>query len=94
MLDFPGVIDAETVGQLDLIQRILEQLQLVAVMPGPRQLMFVEDAEFHGPRFLIALSPSCGLALSASLCAAVSKAAKMLLKRASTNSRISGWVTM
>ena len=47
MLHLPGVIDAELVGEFDLIERVLKQLQLVAVIPRPRQLMFVEDAEFH-----------------------------------------------
>ncbi len=48
MLDFPGVVDAEFVGELDLIERILEQLQLIALFPGTRQLMLIEDAELHG----------------------------------------------
>ena len=48
MLDFPGVIDAEPVGEFDLVERVLEQPVLVAVVPRPRQLMLVENAEFHG----------------------------------------------
>ena len=47
MLHLPGVIDAETVGQFDLIQRVLKQLQLVAVMPGARQLMLIKNTELH-----------------------------------------------
>ena len=47
MLHFPGVIDAELVGQFDLVERVLEQLELVAVLPRTRQLVLVEDAEFH-----------------------------------------------
>ena len=34
VLDFPGVIDAELVGQLDLVERFLEQPVLVAVAHG------------------------------------------------------------
>ena len=48
VLDLPRVVDAEPVGEFDLIERVLEQALLVAVVPRPRQLMFVEDAEFHG----------------------------------------------
>ena len=48
MLDFPGVIDAELVGEFDLIERLLEQPVLVALVPRARQLVLVENAEFHG----------------------------------------------
>ena len=47
MLDFPCMVDAELVGKLHLIERILKQLQLVAVFPGARQLMFVENTKAH-----------------------------------------------
>ncbi len=47
VLDLPGVVDAEAVGELDLVERVLEQLELAAVAPGPRELVLVEDAEFH-----------------------------------------------
>ena len=47
VLDLPHVVDAEAVGQLDLIQRVLEQLVLTAVAPRPRQLVLVEDSELH-----------------------------------------------
>ena len=36
VLDLPGVVDAEPVGQLDLRERVLEQALLAAVVPGPR----------------------------------------------------------
>ena len=91
MFDFPGVIDSEAICKFDLIERILKELKLVAVMPGPRELMLVEDSEFHGPLVYLL---SCGLAFSASLWAAVSNAAMMFLKRVSTNSFISGCVKM
>ena len=48
MLDFPGVVDAELVGEFDLLERLLEQPMLVALVPRPRQLMLVENAELHG----------------------------------------------
>ena len=47
VLDFPGVVDAEPVGEFDLVQRLLEQPVLVALVPWPRQLVLVENAEFH-----------------------------------------------
>src|SRR5580693_7655856 len=50
MFDFPSVIDAEAVCELDLVERVLEKLELVAVFPRPRQLVLVEDSEFHGAR--------------------------------------------
>ena len=55
MLNLPGEVDAEPVGQLHLVQRLLEQSELGALEPGPRQLMLVEYAELHG-RFSLACS--------------------------------------
>ena len=48
VLDLPDVVDAETVGQLDLRQRILEQAVLGARRPRARQLVFVQKSEAHG----------------------------------------------
>src|SRR6202158_3895871 len=48
VLDLPGIVDAELVGEFDLIERLLKQLVLVALVPRPRKLVFVENAEFHG----------------------------------------------
>ena len=36
MFDFPHVVDADFVGQLDLIERVLNQLQFCAGPPRPR----------------------------------------------------------
>ena len=47
VLDLPGVVVAEPVGQRDLLERLVEQPVLVALVPGPRQLLLVEDAETH-----------------------------------------------
>ena len=50
VLDRPGVVEPQPVGQLDLGQRVLHQLVLVVGTPGLGQLQLVEDAEFHAPR--------------------------------------------
>jgi hypothetical protein len=47
MLDLPGVVVAQPVGELDLAERILQQLVLAPGTPRPRELVLVEDAEFH-----------------------------------------------
>src|SRR2546423_15247608 len=47
MFDFPCVIDAELVGELDLVERLLKKPELVTLVPWPRKLMFVENPEFH-----------------------------------------------
>ncbi len=48
VLDLPEVVDAETVGQLDLLQGVLQQAVLVIGPPRPWELVLVEDAESHG----------------------------------------------
>ena len=48
VLHFPGVAIAQTIRQLDLVQRVLVKPLLVTRPPRARQLQFVEDAEFHG----------------------------------------------
>src|SRR5262249_39097542 len=47
VLDLPHVVDPDTVRQLDLFERIGQQLLLSAVRPRPRQLVLVEDPESH-----------------------------------------------
>jgi hypothetical protein len=47
MLDLPHVIDAETIGQFDLVQRFLEEPLLVPFRPGARQLMLIKQPEFQ-----------------------------------------------
>jgi hypothetical protein len=47
MLYNPGVVIAEPVGGLELRQRVLVEPELVALLPGARQLQLVEDSEFH-----------------------------------------------
>src|SRR5262245_39533853 len=51
VLDLPGEVDAEPVGELDLVERLLKEPEFVAVMPRPRELVLVKDAEFHGLAF-------------------------------------------
>ena len=48
MLDLPGMVVAQAIGELDLIQRVLIEPVLVAGMPWAGQLQFIENAEFHG----------------------------------------------
>src|SRR4051794_33593595 len=47
VLDLPRVVDPDPVGVLDLLERVLDQLVLGVGRPRPRQLVLVEDAEFH-----------------------------------------------
>ena len=51
VLDLPRVVDAQPIGQLDLGQRVLEELLLATRSPGPRQLVLVEDPESHARSF-------------------------------------------
>ena len=48
VLDLPHVLDAELVGELDLVERVLDELVLASLVPGPAELVLVEDAELHG----------------------------------------------
>ena len=48
VLDLPDVVDADPVGEHDLLERVLQQLVVGALAgPGPRVLMFVEGPEAH-----------------------------------------------
>ena len=47
VLDLPHVVDAEGVGELDLLQRVLDQLLLAALLPRAGVLVLVEDPELH-----------------------------------------------
>jgi len=46
MLNFPHMIDAEFVGELDLVECILKQFQFGSFFPGAWQLMLVEFPSF------------------------------------------------
>jgi len=43
----PRVVDADLVGDSDLLQGVLELVVFAHLVPGDRDLMFVEDAELH-----------------------------------------------
>ena len=47
VLDLPRVVVAEAVGQLDLVERLVQQPMLAVLVPRPRQLVLVEDPELH-----------------------------------------------
>ena len=50
VLDLPDVVDAEPVGQLDLLERVGQQRLLVASRQRARELVLVEEAEPHAAR--------------------------------------------
>ena len=47
VLDLPDVRDAQAVGQLHLLQRVLDEAVLAAGLPRPPHLVLVEDPELH-----------------------------------------------
>jgi len=47
VLDFPREVEAQAVGQLDLVEGLLQQFVLALRVPGTRQLVLVEDPELH-----------------------------------------------
>jgi len=49
MLYFPGVVEAEPVGQCDLIECVTQELKLVVIRPRLGKLVFIEDPEMHRP---------------------------------------------
>lgn len=48
MLNYPGVVNAQSIRQFYLIVGVLEQLLFRTYFPGARQLQLIENAEFHG----------------------------------------------
>ena len=47
MFHFPREIDAEPIREPHLVQRLIEELLFGPLAPRSRQLVFVEDSEFH-----------------------------------------------
>src|SRR5262245_12532645 len=47
VLDGPRVVEAQPIGELDLPQRVLQDLVLALLAPRPGDLHFVEDSELH-----------------------------------------------
>ena len=50
VLDLPHVVDAQAVGQLDLVQGVGQQPALVALAGSAGKLVLVEEAEAHAAR--------------------------------------------
>ena len=50
VLDLPHVVEPEPVGELDLLERVEQELRLAAVGPRPGELVLVEDPEPHAGR--------------------------------------------
>ena len=48
MLDHPGIVVAELIRELELIERLLQQVIFAGISPGTRELVFIEHAELHG----------------------------------------------
>ena len=75
MLGRPDVIVTRAIGELDLFERILEELMLRFARPWTRQLKFVEGANFHR-EFTIPMLRLCSrilLSCRSRLCFAASK---------------------
>ena len=49
MFDRPDIVETEPVGELNLVERILVELLLQTLGPGPRQLKLVEQTKAHCP---------------------------------------------
>jgi hypothetical protein len=47
MFDLPHELDAETVGESHLLERVLDEPLLALGLPGPPHLVLVEDPELH-----------------------------------------------
>jgi len=43
----PRVVVSQPIGDLHLLQRLMKEIALVALVPGPRQLQLVENSEAH-----------------------------------------------
>ena len=53
VLDLPDVVEAEAVGELDLVERVLHDALFGVGIPRPRELVLVEETEPHRARFLL-----------------------------------------
>ena len=47
MLDLPHHVEPEAIGQLDLLQGVLQDAELGVLLPRTRKLVLVEDSELH-----------------------------------------------
>ena len=48
VLHHPGIVVAKLIGELELIERLLQQVVFARRRPGAWQLVLIEHAEFHG----------------------------------------------
>ena len=48
VLDLPDGVEAHAVGELDLLEGVLDQALLAVVAPRAGELVLVEDPEAHG----------------------------------------------
>src|ERR1051326_1753923 len=53
MFHFPHEIISQPIGEFDLYKRIPQQIVFAVFIPGARQLMFIENAEFHDRSFCL-----------------------------------------
>jgi hypothetical protein len=58
VLDLPGIVETQAIGELDLVERLVKQPVLVSGFPRLRQLELVKDAKSHGFTFARIFSPS------------------------------------
>jgi hypothetical protein len=49
MLDLPHHVEAQPIGQLHLVEGLLDEPLLGVLLPGTGELVLVEDAELHAP---------------------------------------------
>jgi hypothetical protein len=47
VFDLPGEVNSELIGEFDLREGVLEELQFLTVSPRAGKLMLVENPEFH-----------------------------------------------
>src|ERR1700759_1307277 len=47
MLHHPGIVVAKLIGELELLERLLQQVVFAGRRPWPRQLMLIEHAKLH-----------------------------------------------
>ena len=93
VLDLPHVVDAEPVGELALLERVLDQRVLGVFLPRARELVLVEDPELHaGPSAgrTPALRRRCGRASTSASCSAVSTARSDAIATSSWSRRLAG----
>jgi hypothetical protein len=64
VLDLPDRVEAGAVGDLDLLERVVQEAVLAVVAPRSRELVLVEDAEAHARGRLIAARVGAGLRVS------------------------------